>query len=1052
MLTCSGNIIKRAFVVLCLVCLSGFGHAQYHYFERLQADEGLQHNSVTAITQDRKGFIWVGTKGGLSRFDGIAFRNFVMPDERSGANSISALHEDRSGRLWIGTLAGLFIFDPLNEKIERAAFRAITITNIQSDSADNIWMVAGGRIHSYRYRTKKDINTGVLASAFGFDERDVLWLGTAKGKLKTLRISGSKLFRTDIEAPGDPLASTPVTRILPVKEGLLIGTRRGFFRYNAKTEKIQPLLTKNPDGTHVYVRDIKVMSDGKYWLATESGIFIYDALNQTYTNIRKRAGDRYSLSDNAVYTLFQDRRKGIWAGTFFGGLNYLSKENNAFEKFFPLSSANSISGNAIREICEDQDKNIWIGTEDAGINRFDPATGEFAHISNGKLPSDLSYPNIHGLLAVDNRIYAGPFLQGLEVLDRHSGKVVERHPIVQYPENSSNAFVMSIFKTSTGRILVGTTAAGVFEYDRTKKRLRQFPHIPHKSFAFAIAEDHAGTIYTGSYANGIFYYNPRSGKRGNISFKKNSDLSPGDDIVHGIYEDSKHSLWLSTEGGGLIRLSRDRKTFRRFSTRSGFPTNNIFRVLEDGKQNLWISSLKGLICMDLNRGQFHVYGKSNGLLTDQFNYNSAYKDKAGKMYFGSVQGMIAFHPDSLKVKTAVPPLYITSIHVGEGKAADEQHDKHFQKPAIYSDTVELTYDQSTFDIAFAALDYSAAGLIRYKYKMEGLNEDWTYMNSNRKAYFTDLSPGTYKFIVQARSNIGLWETPERILTIRISPPFWKSIIAYVLYGLLVCAVIYTIVYFYHKSIENKNRRRRQLFELEKEKEVYQAKIEFFTSIAHEIQTPLTLIKGPVDWALSKIEDVPTVRRNLKRVKKHTNRLITLTSQLLDFRKTELYQFSLNFVSADINQLVLEQVNLFSSQLKERNLVVELDLPERHIKAYVDKEAFTKIISNLISNAGKYAEKHIYIRLFTPDDTTDVFKFRIENDGDVIPERFGQKIFEPFYRIKNENSIHGTGIGLSLAKYLAELHEGNLMFIVNAEINIFELALPVHQKIQFDLER
>jgi signal transduction histidine kinase len=422
------------------------------------------------------------------------------------------------------------------------------------------------------------------------------------------------------------------------------------------------------------------------------------------------------------------------------------------------------------------------------------------------------------------------------------------------------------------------------------------------------------------------------------------------------------------------------------------------------------------------------------------------------MYFGSVKGMIAFRPEDLKKKTQVPPIYITAFEINNNTDLTGSSDPLSGRSASLLDSIELDYDQSTFDIEFAALDYSAPDAIRYKYRMEGLSHDWTYLNTNRKAYFTDLSPGEYKFAVQAESNISLWQTPQRTVYIKIYPPFWKSTIAYMLYISLFCLAGYLLIRTYHQTLNKRNQRKLKLFQLEKEKEVYHAKIEFFTNIAHEIQTPLTLIKGPIDWALDKIDDATIVRRNLKLVKKNIGRLLNLTAQLLDFRKTETDQFGLNFVAADIGQLIKEQLTAFKPHILEKNLDITANLPKQSIKAYVDKEALTKILGNLMSNAIKYSDKVIVISLLIPEDDANRFILRIENDGQVIPEQYKHKIFEPFYRIRNENNTKGTGIGLSLAKSLAELHLGSLYLINDPKLNIFELTLPIHQEIEFELER
>lgn len=1046
----SKDMSKQFFLALCLALNCFLCGAQSYYFQNYQVDDGLLHNSVTAIIQDHKGFIWVGTKGGLNRFDGCDFKDFSTVEKRSGENSITSLREDQNGRLWVGTLNGLFYLNGRSETVLRAKVPFRPVNAITCDAQNRLWLVSNGKISTYQPTSGKYFETAIGASVLEFDKQGTLWIGTGNGALKALKVTDKELNAGRIKLHLKASLNWPITKLLPIDDYILIATTHGFYKYCKTTGKVKALLTNDADGRNVFVRDIKISSNGNCWLATERGIYIYDLKNNSYKNIRKEVGNYYSLSDNAVYALFQDKRNGIWAGTFFGGLNHLSTENNVFEKYFPINSVNSISGSAVREICGDDQDNVWIGTEDAGINRFDPKSKLFYHFSSGKLPSELSYPNIHGLLVNKDEVLAGPFLQGLEILDRQTGKVIKRFSNFRHPEAPSKAFVISIAKTSTAKILIGTTGAGLLYYTPKAKNLVPVPQIPPRSFVYAVAEDQAGTIWTGSLGNGAFFYNPKKGEYGNVRFRNKENPSKTEDLIQGIYEDSRKALWFATEGGGLIRLNQDHKTFKRFDTKTGFPTNNTFRILEDSHHNLWISSLKGLICFNLDTEKFNVYSKSNGLLTDQFNYNSAYKDKGGKMYFGSVKGLISFHPDSLKKKTPVPPIYVTAIHISENSTMEKP--EVLKRSMITTDSIALEYNQSSFDIEFAALDYSAPDMIRYSYRLEGLNNQWTEISTNRKAYFTNLAPGEYKFAVQARSNIGLWKTPVRMLYIKITPPYWKSTAAYIFYAIFLCSVICLAIYSYHRSIKIKNERVQQLFALKKEKETYHAKIEFFTNIAHEIQTPLTLVKGPIDWALNKIDDAPTVRRNLELVKKNIHRLITLTTQLLDFRKTEEYHFSLNFELINISKLLADLLEVFSSQIAERDLKLEVNMPKEPILAIVDKEAVTTIISNLISNAIKYSDTRVAIMLNAgADKQKQDFTLRIENDGEVIDGIHKEKIFEPFYRVEKQNNIPGSGIGLALAKQLAQLHNGQLILIVHNEINIFELSLPNNQKIKFELE-
>jgi signal transduction histidine kinase len=414
--------------------------------------------------------------------------------------------------------------------------------------------------------------------------------------------------------------------------------------------------------------------------------------------------------------------------------------------------------------------------------------------------------------------------------------------------------------------------------------------------------------------------------------------------------------------------------------------------------------------------------------------------------------MIAFNPDEFGGSPYIPPTYITGFQVNNKEVIPDSTSSPLKRSILYTDTILLAHDQSNFSIEFAALNYSSPAVTRYKYLMKGLDKDWTYLSSNRKAYFTDLSPGSYTFIVRAESNVNSWTGKETRLFIKILPPFWKSGWAYLFYLVVIVLALFFSIRYYHRYLENKNHNRLRLFQHEKEKEIYQAKIEFFTNIAHEIQTPLTLILGPLERILKKIDDVPSIKRSLLMMDKHGQRLLELTNQLLDFRKTEVDQFGLNFVNADITHLLIEQVIAFKGEAEENNINLTTEFPAEHLEAFVDIEAFVKIVSNLLSNAIKYAASQVKISILPTEAGDTNFVIRFMNDGKGIPEEFRQKVFEPFFRLRPHEKP-GTGIGLSLATSLTGLHNGSIR-LISGEPNmiVFELSLPVHQKIEFKLSK
>lgn len=1047
-------LIKLTMLFAALSC-----SAQSYYFRHYQTDEGLAHNTVITVMQDSKGLMWIGSRGGLNRFDGYTFKTYRNKKNKFGNignNIVVSIAEDKKGMLWVGTGQGIFKYDPYSEvftPLKRAPLGGIS--HILVDGKNNLWFLDGGALYHYNQVQNRLMDLKMQGSCLAFDPQMNLWIGNDDGVIR--KYNTTTLLFTDTRIIGKevPANLRSISKILPTGgDEVLVGCfKQGLKSYNVKTGNIRSLLRHNADNTEIYVRDITADSGNKYWISTESGIYIYDLTHNTSRNLRKRAGDPYALSDNAVYTACKDNEGGMWVGTFFGGLNYYSKENARFEKYYPLLGTNSISGNAVREICSDNKGNLWIGTEDAGINKFDLKTGKFtSYAPNGKA-SGLSYPNIHGLLALGNQLFVGPFLHGLEIMDMRTGLVTDRYKLIGEKGNMISDFVLSIYLTRDSTLLIGTTGngSGLFAYDRKAKAFTRVKQIPYNSYVYDIKEDSRGNIWTGSIMQGAFYYNPKTGKHGNIRFgdRVNGKIE-NEFAVYGILEDSNHAMWFTTEGGGLIKLSPDYKTIKKFTTQNGLPSNLIFRALEDNSKHLWISSLRGLICLDLRNDQFKVYTQSNGLITDQFNYNSAFKNTDGKMYFGSVKGMIAFNPAEFSQRDVGPPTYITGFQISNKEIEPTVKDSPLSKSILYTDTIVLDHDQNNFSIEFAALNYSSPKVTKYKYLMKGLDKDWTYLTTNRNAYFTELSPGSYTFIVQAQSNVGSWTGKERRLFIKILPPIWKSYPAYFIYLLVLGISLYLSIRYYHRNLERKNANKLRLFEHEKEKEIYQAKIEFFTNIAHEIQTPLTLIIGPVERVMRKVEELPAVKKSMLMIEKNAKRLAELTGQLLDFRQAEMNQFGLNFVNVDINKLLAEQIEAFKQQAVKSKISLSVDLPKNHVVAFVDREALVKICSNLISNAIKYSATCATVKMDAIVAHNEHFTIRFCNDGKGIPEEFREQIFEPFFRLRN-NEKPGTGIGLSLAKSLTELHNGSLRLVSgDADQIIFELTLPVHQKFEFKL--
>ncbi len=1036
-------------IALLVFCTSSI-YGQGYYFRHYQVENGLSHNTVHCIVQDKEGFLWFGSKDGLNRFDGITFKIF-RPDPSDstslGNNFVYSLHVDPKGTLWVGTREGVYRY---NAKTESFRFIKSTgwsdVRDITSDKDGNLWFILGLRL--YRYNELKDsipirINSiEIELSTACVTPEGQIWTSGTDGRLLRYHPDTDSFEGYDVFNETTPIVSKWIGKLYATNKGqILIGTaHQGIKLFDIASRKYIDVVTHNADNSIVYGRDFVHYGGEEYWIATESGVYIYNIRDSSLKNLRKQFNDPYSIADNAVYSLCRDKEGGIWSGTYFGGVNYFPHQYTAFQKYFPGSALNNISGNAVRAMCEDQYGNLWIGTEDGGLNKLEQSTGKITHYLPGGNRSTISYTNIHGVQAMGNELWIGTFEHGVDVMDIRTGKVI-RHYSKRRDGSSSfpASFVITFYKTRAGELLAGTPL-GLFRYD---KQTDDFVAIQEGITVHGILEDHAGTIWLSTIGNGVVYYNTATGEKGSLRPDPNDSNSLSSPLVNNVFEDSNHNLWIATEGGGLYRYNHATKTGKRYSTKNGLPSNFVFIVREDNQHNLWISTTRGLTCLNPLTNNIQVYTKSNGLLNDQFNYSSAFKDKNGRLYFGSVKGLISFNPDEFTKSWFVPPVYITGIQVNNQELIINEKESPLSQSVIQTNRITLPYTASTFSIDFAALSYTSPERTEYMYKMEGLDKDWTYLKSNRKVYFTGLSAGTYRFIVKAANSSGQWNSQTAQLQIRILPPFWASTWAYAVYSLIGVLIVFYIIRNYHRRTEEKNKRKLELLEHEKEKELYQAKIEFFTNVAHEIKTPLTLIKGPLEKVIKKSDESPDLHNSLRIMERNTNRLIDLTNQLLDFRQTETKGFSLNFTPINISELLEETYANFKPLAEERNLQFTMELPSQPLYTMADLEALNKIFSNIFSNAIKYADRKVHVQLLPFGQEDSLFMIEVANDGHLIPYDMKEKIFEPFFRLKKTEKQKGTGIGLALARSLAQLLKGNLYFKEdNHDLNVFVISLPL----------
>lgn len=1028
---------------LSLLCFS-LGYGQKYYFNHYKVDQGLSNNSIRCAVQDEDKFLWFGTKNGLNRFDGNNFKIYQSdlnhPNEL-GSNFIRNLLIYKNRTIWVGTDQGIYLFD--KEKEQFKVFRHdITgeVLAIEKDKNDDIWFISNLTVYHYSpisdevtsFTSPKDF----FVYALTIDKDGNTWYANNKGMLTCIQDKRSINLNQVIGTK-----NIWVQKLYTDQAGnLLAGTREnGLLRISPEDLSVESILTKDATGKTIFVRDILHLKHN-YWLATESGLFIYDTKTFSVRHLYHENDNPWSLSDNAIYALCADHEGGVWIGAYFGGINYHHPQMDLFEKIFPRYQKHALIGNAVREMVEDAYNNIWIGTEDEGLNCWNPAQGTFEHY--GRIEG-VSHDNIHGLLVVGDTLCIGTFDKGLDLFDIRQRKIIAHYDSYNTNGELRNNFISHIRQTRAGTIYLAT-GRGLYTFDIHAGSFSLVKEVPTYIFYTNIFEDKYGNIWLGTWRDGLFKYNPRNGETKRYTHNTRQSRSLNSDRVNYVYQTTKGEIWVATENGIAI-LAKNGIDFHRLTKSDGLPSNQILAITEDASNIVWISTSHGLVSYDTLTESLQIYNKELGIVELQFNYNSVFRDQNHFIYFGASGGMIRFNPKAI-IKHHFPkqiPIYFTGLRVQHAEISASTPNAILNSAIAYTHALRLSHDESTFSIEFAALTFLSPKSKVYRYKLDGYDKNWITLKGSNTAYFTKVPAGKYTLRVQLTEIDGTPLSLEKTLQVTIRPSIWLSPFAYSIYGLGIVAIIIYMIWSYDRRIEEKNRKRLEALKLHRERALYKAKIDFFTDITHDIKTPLTLIKAPLEKIITTVGPNSSLTRLLETIHRNTNKLVLMTTQLLDFRKIESDGFKLYFTPVYINQLLKEIVHENRSLITYRNLSLSLQL-EAPEPLLLDKETISKILSNLLNNAIKYSEENIHIitELAAENQLCITFK----NDGNLIPRNEIEHLFKPFYRAKaHVGKVEGTGLGLSLSRSLAELHGGTLTMLTKERENIFILKLPLQEE-------
>ena len=1016
------------------------------WFRHFSVEDGLSSNSVRAIMQDKYGFMWLGTDDGLNRYDGTTIKVYNLNPQGSN-DYISSLY-DTTDNIWVGTEGGVYIFDYETESFE--LFKVLTaqgdsiksnVNHIAEDRDGNLWFSTVGQgifkynisKHYLEHYEFKDAN-GLMASVL-VDSENQIWAVTNWGSptVSKLNKAENKFEPFPITYEAGQYDSNSLVMLEDSEHALWLGTWEcGLQKIDRYTGKAITYLHPSEGKGATHIHSLMEYAPHQLLIGSDDGLLLFNTLTCEHQLFTEDETTPYSLSNRFVYPIVKDREGGIWVGTYYGGVNYLSPNTGQFECFAHSRFYNSVNGTVIGRFCEDSSGYIWIASDDGGLSRFAPKDKQFTHYMPDEHRNSLSYHNVHALCMDDDDLWIGTYTGGVNVLNTKTGTfrvyTTKGGDLTTLDGTSSYA----IFRDREKRIWV-TSMAGINLYNREEDNFIRVKDL--ESLTIDIDQDADGNIWFSTQGKGLFKYNPDKKTWKNYVYSN----TPGalvNDQVNCVLIDGNGNMWVGTMNG-LCKYDAGEDRFEAIPL--DIPSRNICGIVED-QHVLWLTTTKGLVRYAPGES-CQVFTRSDGLQSEQFLPNAALKASDGKIYVGSVNGFNAFYPYQIKMNKVLPPVVITGLEIFNKEI--RIGDKKLPKALNWMAELDLSYKDHVFSLLYASLSYCTPEKNQYAYKLEGFDKDWNYVGSQNKATYTNLPAGTYVFKVKATNNDGIWSNQEASLKITIHPPFYWSTASKILYFIWVCIALTFFIRFLLKRTEKKHTAEINQLNVSKEKEVHEAKIKFFTMIAHEIRTPVSLIIGPLEKIMKSSIPMPAVLRDdLNIIDRNSQRLLFLVNQLLDFRKVEQEGITMRYASQNIRQLLQAVCERFKPFITQHGAHLEVEYPDADFTAMVDSEAITKMISNLLTNASKYTKDKVVLScIVQPEQHTFVVK--VTDNGIGISKEDRKRIFKPFFQAMDNKP--GTGIGLSIVKSIVESHNGCIE--VESEINkgsSFIVTLPIEQ--------
>ncbi|GAB5523675.1 MAG: two-component regulator propeller domain-containing protein [Roseivirga sp.] len=1012
--------------------------------------------------QDSHGFLWLGTTDGLNRYDGhgfTVFKNDPNDPESLRNNSVTGIHETQEGTLWISTFEGLHQYNRDKQtfryvSISTESANTVKINDFLEAESGSFWIASDSGLGLL------DLNTGdyqktSLGENHGQphrllkDKAGALWVGTLNNGVFRYDPDAERFRHFQLDEQG-----RAIWDLYQDRSGVIwVASNGGGLQYYDVEQEVFSQLEK-PTLSSKKVLSLHEDQRGFLWVGTDGG-----GLNKLLPDRKRvyrynqRPGDIKSLSSMDVRSIFEDRSGMLWFGTWGGGVSLLNPDQSVFTNYTAgdAEAGHSLSNEFVQAVLEDKAGNIWIGTK-AGLNKVNAKTQLIEKYFHRPADANsLSNDYIKSLYqGADGRLWIGT-QNGLNVFNPLDNSF-QRYFKANTPAAISGNDHTFFHEDTRGDVWIGTwqglnkynLSTGEFENGRIPEALRD-------KAVLSMAEDARGRLWIGTYYDGLYRYEPETAKL--TQFKRDLDNPEGlsNNRVWTVHIDPNDQLWVGTFGGGLNKaIDKDGiVSFRKFTEHDGLANNAVIGILSDAQGQLWLSGNKGLSKFDPDQSVFTNYDQNDGLQGDHFNA-AVHRGKSGKLYFGGSKGLTVFLPEEVVTSRSEMKTIINNFELFN-KPVEVEERSVLSASILNTTEIVLDHTQSVFSFGFTSDNFNQAEKHQYAYKLDGFDKEWIKTNAARRyVTYTSIPAGDYTFSVKSANKHGVWGEATSI-KLTILPPWWKTWWFRIALVFTVFCAVY-LVYLSRISVirrqkdlleqevafrtselrrsKNKAVKDRELIERQAEKlrELDKVKSRFFANISHELRTPLTLINAPLESLIEngQIEN-EEVRETLELARKNGTSLLSLVEEILDLAKLDAGKLKLVENPIRIYDCLIDIVESYAEGFRQKGINFEFGfLLGRELTILMDANKCHKILNNLLSNAMKFTPERGSITL-SIGRAGESIELSVTDTGVGIHPDDLPHIFDRYYQSEQpgKTAEGGTGIGLALARELAELQGGSL---------------------------